>query len=121
MISQIASKGIRSGLTFAIHKPQYVSGEQLIQIFQDFKRNLMETNVLSIKSSLMRLITFAGSQKPLSLLISWYSQAIKQIPHLLKKFDVPLIASHKSPHTVPFNSKADEIFSSLQAPVSKGR
>ena len=78
------------------YKPQYVSGEQLINIFQDFKKNLLETNVLN-KPLFDAIDNLRWIPKTASLLISGDPQAIAQIEDLLKKFDVPSVGHPENP------------------------
>ena len=113
VITQIA-QGMREPVsTFAIYKPQYVNGEHLIVIFQDFKKNLKDTNVVDQKL-FDAIDNLRWIPKTSSLLISGDPQAIKQIEDLLKKFDVPSVASSEAPAEALFTQATNFLVFKLQ-------
>ncbi len=111
-ITQIAQTMREVVSQFAIYKPQYVSGEQLIAILQDFKRNLLETNVLD-KSLYDAIDNLRWIPKTQSLLISGSPDAIKRIEDLLRQFDVPSVANPETPEK-PFVQATNFLVYKLQ-------
>ncbi|NNM43423.1 MAG: hypothetical protein HKM07_03690, partial [Chlamydiae bacterium] len=77
---------------FIIYKPQYVSGDVLIGILQDFKTNLMQTGV-NDQGLFVTIDALRWIPKTRSLLVSGEKNSIIKVEELLRQFDVPSSAN----------------------------
>lgn len=74
--------------TYVIYKPKYLSGEELVQILNDFEKNLMSSGVKD--DELFGTINnIKWMPRTSSILVSGPDDATKKVEALLKRFDVP--------------------------------
>lgn len=78
----------REAASFVIYNPQYMSGEELIEIMCDFMDNLISAGV-SNADLFDTINSLKWIPKTYSLLISGDKGSIEQVQGLLRKFDVP--------------------------------
>jgi len=74
--------------SYVIYTPQYQSGEDLIEILCDFKKNLIDAGVAN-KNLFWSIDHLKWIEKTCSLLVSGEPEIISQVLDLLRKFDAP--------------------------------
>ncbi|MBS0648645.1 MAG: hypothetical protein JSS10_05410 [Verrucomicrobia bacterium] len=74
--------------TFIVYTPKYQTGEDLINILQEFEQNLVASGVAN-KSLFDTISNLKYVQRTCSLIITGDQESIAKVEELLRRFDVP--------------------------------